>query len=71
MTHGRVDISDFRPATALASARDALCGLWATHPWVWLARSGPIEASPAIGLVLLDVLSILLDAFGAGVCGHG
>lgn len=61
----------FRPAAALASARDALCGLWATHPWVWLARSLPVEAAPAIGLVLLDVLSVLLDAFGSGVCGHG
>ena len=59
------------PATILASAWNALCCLPATQPWLWLVRSAPLEAAPAIGLVLLDVLPRLLDAFGAGVCGHG
>ena len=58
-------------AQALAPAWDALCCLPATHPWFWLVRSAPVEAAPAIGLVLLDVLPKLLDAFGAGACGHG
>ena len=56
---------------ALASAWQALCGLLATHPWFWLARSGSIEAAPAIGLVLLDALPNLLDALGAAAGGHG
>ena len=56
---------------ALASAWNALCCLLATHPWLWLARSGAIEASPAVGLVLLDVLPKLLVALGAGVLSHG
>ena len=59
------------PAAALASAWDALCCLPATQPWLWLVRSDALEAAPAIGLVLLDVLPRLLDAFGAGACGHG
>lgn len=59
------------PAAALASARNALCCLPATHPWLWLVRSAPLEAAPAIGLVLLDILPGLLDALGAGACGHG
>jgi len=74
------------PATALASAWNALCCLPATQPWLWLVRSGApggfaatiIEmcayahgAAPPIGLVLLDVLPRLLDALGAGACGHG
>ena len=56
---------------ALASASNALCCLLATHPWLWLARSGAIEASPAVGLVLLDVLPKLLVALGAGILNHG
>ena len=56
---------------ALASASNALCCLLATHPWLWLARSGAIEATPALGLVLLDVLPKLLVALGAGVFRHG
>ena len=56
---------------ALASAWNALCCLLATHPWLWLARSGAIEASPAVSLVLLDVLPKLLVALGAGVLSHG
>ena len=60
-----------RPVAALASAWNALCCLPATQPWFWLVRSGPVEAAPAIGLVLLDVLPGLLDALGSGVLGHG
>ena len=56
---------------ALASAWNALCCLLATHPWLWLVRSGAIEATPALGLVLLDVLPKLLVALGAGVLSHG
>ena len=56
---------------ALASVWNALCCLLATHPWLWLARSGAIEATPAVGLVLLDVLPKLLVALGAGVLSHG
>ena len=56
---------------ALASAWNALCCLLATHPWLWLARSSVIEASPAVSLVLLDVLPKLLVALGAGILRHG
>ena len=56
---------------ALASAWNALCCLLATHKWLWLARSGAIEATPAVSLVLLDVLPKLLVALGAGVLRHG
>lgn len=56
---------------ALASTWNALCCLPATQPWLWLVRSAPVEAAPALGLVLLDALPVLLDALGAGVCGHG
>ena len=56
---------------ALASAWNALCCLLATHTWLWLARSGAIEATPAVSLVLLDVLPKLLVALGAGVLSHG
>ncbi len=59
------------PAAALASAWDTLCCLPATQPWLWLVRSAPFEAAPAIGLVLLDALPILLDALGAGAFRHG
>ena len=74
------------PAAALASARNALCCLPATHTWLWLARSGAPggfaakviemcayahEATPALGLVLLDVLPKLLVALGAGILRHG
>jgi hypothetical protein len=58
-------------AASLASAWHALCCLPATHAWFWLARSTPVEATPAIGLVLLDALPGLLDAFGAGAICHG
>ena len=59
------------PAASLATAWNALCCLPATHTWFWLARSGPVEAAPAIGLVLLDALPRLLDALGAGAFCHG
>lgn len=59
------------PAAAMASAWNTLCCLPATQPWLWLVRSAPLEAAPAIGLVLFDVLPRLLDAFGAGAFGHG
>ena len=58
-------------ASSLASAWNALCCLPANHAWFWLARSAPVEAAPAIGLVLLDALPRLLDAFGAGAFCHG
>ena len=58
-------------ASSLASAWNALCCLPATHAWFWLARSGPVETAPAIGLVLLDALPRLVDAFGAGAFCHG
>ncbi len=54
------------PAASLASTWNTLCCLPATHAWFWLARSGPVDAAPAIGLVLLDAVPGLLDAFGAG-----
>ena len=72
MTHDSNHPHDRRSALdALASAWNALCCLLATHPWLWLARSGAIEATPALGLVLLDVLPKLLVALGAGVLSHG
>ncbi|MBA4782092.1 MAG: hypothetical protein H2045_02610 [Rhizobiales bacterium] len=58
-------------ASSLASAWNALCCLPATHAWFWLARSGQVETAPAIGLVLLDALPRLVDAFGAGAICHG
>ena len=72
MTHDSQHPNIRRSApNALASAWNALCCLFATHPWLWLARSGAIEASPAVGLVLLDALPKLLVALGAGVLSHG
>ncbi len=59
------------PAAALASAWDALCCLPANHPWFWLVRFAPVEATPAFGLVLLDALPVLLDALGQGAFRHG
>ena len=58
-------------ATALASAWNALCGLPATHPWFWLARSSSPETLPLLALVLFDGLSGLLGGSGTGVCDHG
>ena len=59
------------PAAALASAWNALCCLPTTHPWLWLVRPGAVEPAAPLGLVLLDGLPGLLDAFGAGALGHG
>ncbi len=71
MSHGD-DFRNRRRATAaLASARETLCRLSASGPWLWLVRPGVLEAAPAIGLVLLDGLSRLLVAFGEGALGHG
>jgi len=72
MTHEITQPHHSRGAAAsLASAWNALCCLPATHAWFWLARSAPVEAAPAIGLVLLDALPGLLDPFGAGAFCHG
>jgi hypothetical protein len=60
-----------RPAAALASAWSALCGLPATGTWVWLVRSGALEAAAAAGVVLLDALPGVLGGIGAEVLGHG
>jgi len=56
---------------ALASAISALRGLPFSDAWLRLVGSGAIEASPAIGLVLLDALPKLLVALGSGVLSHG
>lgn len=66
--HGYIRL---RPSAALASARDALCRLSATNPWLWLVRPGAVEAAAPLGLVLLDGLPRLLGALGAGALGHG
>ena len=72
MTHVHIHPHHGRgPAAALASAWNALCCLSATHPWFWLVRSAPVEATPALGLVLLDTLPKLLVALGAGILRHG
>lgn len=72
MNHGVLhSVSGRGAAEALASAWGALCGLPATPAWIWLARSGALEAAPALCLVLLDRLPRLLDTLGAGFCGHG
>ncbi|MEC3862369.1 hypothetical protein VK792_13830 [Mesobacterium sp. TK19101] len=70
MTDGEIPDNN-GPTTPVASAWNALCCLPATHTWLWLARSGPVETAPAIGLVLLDALPGLLDAIGAGAFCHG
>jgi hypothetical protein len=72
MNHGTLNPHHGRgPVATLASAWDALRCLPTTHPWFWLVRSAPVEAAPAIGLVLLDALPVLLDALGAGAFHHG
>ena len=65
-SHGRSSAPD-----ALASAISALRGLPFSDAWLRLVGSGAIEATPALGLVLLDVLPKLLVALGAGVLSHG
>lgn len=59
------------PATPVASAWQALCGLPATHPWFWLARTAQPETVPLLFLVLFDGLSGFLGGTGTGACGHG
>ena len=56
---------------ALASAFSALRGLPFSDAWLRLVGSGALEASPAVSLVLLDVLPRLLVALGAGILRHG
>ncbi len=59
------------PAAALASAISALRGMPCSDAWLRLVGSGAIEATPALGLVLLDGLPKLLVALGAGILRHG
>ena len=56
---------------ALASAISALRGLPFSDAWLRLVGCGALEASPAVSLVLLDVLPRLLVALGAGILRHG
>ena len=69
--------NDNGPTTLMASAWHTLCGLTvrplrtATHPWFWLARSGALESTAPVLLVLFDGLSGLVGGSGTGVCGHG
>jgi hypothetical protein len=72
MTHDNQHFPVRRSAPdALASAISALRGLPFSDAWLRLVGSGAIEASPAIGLVLLDALPKLLVAIGSGVLSHG
>lgn len=72
MTHDHTNSYHGRgTATSLASTWNALCCLPTNHAWFWLARSGPVDTAPAIGLVLLDALPRLLDPFGTGAFCHG
>jgi len=71
MTYGTF-IRKCRPAaTAMASARNALCRLQATNPWFWLVRPPVFEASTTHALVLLHGLPKLLVTIGEGERGHG
>ena len=56
---------------ALASAISALRRLPFSDAWLRLVGSGAVEASPAVGLVMLDALPRLLVALGAGILRHG
>ena len=56
---------------ALASAISALRGVPCSDAWLRLVGSGAIEASPTLGMVLLDALPKLLVALGAGILRHG
>lgn len=64
--HGRSSAPD-----ALASAISALRGLPFSDAWLPLVGSGALEASPTIGLVLLDFVPKLLVVLGAGILSHG
>jgi len=63
--------NDNGPATSVASAWQALCGLPATHPWFWLARTAQPETVPLLFLVLFDGLSGILGGTSTGACMHG
>lgn len=63
--------NDNKPTTPLASAWRTLCGLPATHPWFWLARSPSAETLPLVALVLFDGLSRILGGTSTGACMHG
>jgi hypothetical protein len=72
MTHDNQHFPVCRSAPdALASAISALRGLPFSDAWLRLVGSYAHEASPAIGLVLLDALPKLLVAIGSGVLSHG
>jgi len=58
-------------AEALAPAWNAVRGLRAAEPWLWLVRSGALEPAAAIGVVLLDRLPGLLVAVSEEVLRHG
>ena len=60
-----------RAAQALASTWKALCCLPATNPRLWLVRSSAFESAPGISLVLLNAMSVLVDAFGQGALHRG
>ena len=60
-----------RAAQALASTWEALCCLPATNPRLWLVRSSAFETFSGISLVLLDAMSVLVDAFGQGALHRG
>ena len=72
MTHENQHSHGSRSAQdALASAISALRSLPFSDAWFRLVGSGALEASPALGLVLLDGLPKLLVALGAGILRHG
>jgi len=71
MNHGDHFRNRRRAIAAMASARETLCRLSASGPWLWLVRPGTLETAPALGLVLLDGLPRLLVAIGEGALGHG
>ena len=71
MTYGTFIRKCSPAATAMASARNALCGLQATSPWFWLVRPPLIEAASTHALVLVHGLPGLLVALGEGGLGHG
>jgi len=71
MTHG-TNIGKCSPAAAVvASARNALCRMSTTNPWLWLVRPTVLEASTTHALVLLHVLPGFLVSLGKGGLGHG
>ena len=72
MSDERIHNHDGRgPAAALASEWKTVRRVSATHPRLWLARSGASAAAWSVCLVLLDHLSAVLWAKGAEVRRHG